>query len=127
MALNQNVETDGRLPPPEERYSTQLEQLTAMGFLNRDANLQGKIFSNNIYPFLLIKKMIVSFLLIIKCPTCILLSILAFNHSNCFTNKSNFTPVLSFLKTYLNLFHFKDIKYSIFDEKLIKLDFIIDS
>jgi hypothetical protein len=29
--------------PPEERYRAQLEQLTAMGFVNRDANLQGKI------------------------------------------------------------------------------------
>jgi hypothetical protein len=29
--------------PPEERYHAQLEQLTAMGFVNRDANLQGKI------------------------------------------------------------------------------------
>lgn len=27
--------------PPEQRYSQQLEQLTAMGFLNREANLQG--------------------------------------------------------------------------------------
>lgn len=27
--------------PPEERYSSQLEQLTAMGFVNREANLQG--------------------------------------------------------------------------------------
>ena len=42
MALNQGVETDGQLPPPEERYRAQLEQLTAMGFVNRDANLQGK-------------------------------------------------------------------------------------
>ncbi|XP_063224696.1 ubiquilin-1 [Bacillus rossius redtenbacheri] len=29
--------------PPEERYHTQLEQLTAMGFVNRDANLQALI------------------------------------------------------------------------------------
>lgn len=29
--------------PPEERYQQQLDQLTAMGFVNRDANLQGKI------------------------------------------------------------------------------------
>ncbi|XP_076369732.1 ubiquilin-1-like [Tachypleus tridentatus] len=29
--------------PPEERYRTQLEQLTAMGFVNRDANLQALI------------------------------------------------------------------------------------
>lgn len=27
--------------PPEQRYSQQLEQLTAMGFVNREANLQG--------------------------------------------------------------------------------------
>lgn len=28
--------------PPEERYSSQLEQLTSMGFVNREANLQGE-------------------------------------------------------------------------------------
>lgn len=28
--------------PPEERYQSQLEQLTAMGFVNREANLQGE-------------------------------------------------------------------------------------
>lgn len=28
--------------PPEERYRAQLEQLTSMGFVNRDANLQGE-------------------------------------------------------------------------------------
>ena len=28
--------------PPEERYRIQLEQLTAMGFVNREANLQGE-------------------------------------------------------------------------------------
>lgn len=27
--------------PPEERYQSQLEQLTSMGFLNREANIQG--------------------------------------------------------------------------------------
>lgn len=45
MALNHGVEVDGQpVPPPEERYRAQLEQLAAMGFLNRDANLQGKSF-----------------------------------------------------------------------------------
>lgn len=29
--------------PPEQRYSQQLDQLTAMGFLNREANLQGTV------------------------------------------------------------------------------------
>ena len=29
--------------PPEERYRSQLEQLTSMGFLNREANLQALI------------------------------------------------------------------------------------
>lgn len=29
--------------PPEQRYQTQLEQLTAMGFMNREANLQALI------------------------------------------------------------------------------------
>lgn len=42
MALNQGGEVDGQVAPPEERYRAQLEQLTAMGFVNRDANLQGK-------------------------------------------------------------------------------------
>lgn len=28
--------------PPEQRYSTQLETLASMGFVNREANLQGK-------------------------------------------------------------------------------------
>lgn len=28
--------------PPEERYQSQLEQLTSMGFVNREANLQGE-------------------------------------------------------------------------------------
>lgn len=43
MALNQGVEVDGQPVPPEERYRAQLEQLTAMGFGNRDANLQALI------------------------------------------------------------------------------------
>lgn len=29
--------------PPEQRYRTQLEQLAAMGFVNREANLQALI------------------------------------------------------------------------------------
>lgn len=29
--------------PPEERYSTQLETLASMGFVNREANLQGEL------------------------------------------------------------------------------------
>ena len=28
--------------PPEERYRSQLEQLSSMGFINREQNLQGK-------------------------------------------------------------------------------------
>lgn len=43
MALNQGLEVDGQVAPPEERYRAQLEQLTAMGFVNRDANLQALI------------------------------------------------------------------------------------
>lgn len=38
MSNQQNVNNQ---QPPEERYQSQLEQLTAMGFLNREANLQG--------------------------------------------------------------------------------------
>lgn len=30
---------------PEERYSTQLETLQSMGFGNREANLQGKLWN----------------------------------------------------------------------------------
>lgn len=37
--------------PPEQRYSQQLEQLAAMGFLNREANLQGIVFSISILIF----------------------------------------------------------------------------
>ncbi len=29
--------------PPEERYSSQLEQLSGMGFVNREANLQALV------------------------------------------------------------------------------------
>lgn len=32
--------------PPEERYQNQLEQLSSMGFVNREANLQGKYIFN---------------------------------------------------------------------------------
>uniref|UniRef100_A0A2A4J8D9 UBA domain-containing protein n=4 Tax=Noctuidae TaxID=7100 RepID=A0A2A4J8D9_HELVI len=39
MANNQTNSSQ----PPEQRYSQQLEQLTAMGFLNREANLQALI------------------------------------------------------------------------------------
>lgn len=35
--------------PPEERYQSQLEQLTAMGFVNREANLQGTFIRNFFY------------------------------------------------------------------------------
>lgn len=38
--INQTEQTQ---QPPEERYRGQLEQLTAMGFVNRDANLQALI------------------------------------------------------------------------------------
>lgn len=31
--------------PPEQRYQTQLDQLAAMGFVNREANLQALIAS----------------------------------------------------------------------------------
>lgn len=38
-----NVGTGGSAQlPPEERYSTQLEHLTSMGFVNREANIQGE-------------------------------------------------------------------------------------
>lgn len=37
--------------PPEERYRSQLEQLTSMGFVNRDANLQGMCTSRTILSY----------------------------------------------------------------------------
>lgn len=47
---NQQGSAAANNQPPEERYSSQLEQLSAMGFLNREANLQGKtrIMTSNI-------------------------------------------------------------------------------
>ncbi|XP_026741429.1 ubiquilin-1 isoform X1 [Trichoplusia ni] len=42
MAAMSNNQTNSA-QPPEQRYSQQLEQLTAMGFLNREANLQALI------------------------------------------------------------------------------------
>ena len=42
MLEGMSMQTDTNLPP-EQRYQTQLEQLTAMGFLNREANLQALI------------------------------------------------------------------------------------
>lgn len=44
---------------PEERYRSQLEQLTSMGFINRDANLQG-LFINFFFINLFINILIVS-------------------------------------------------------------------
>uniref|UniRef100_A0A1B0GQS7 Ubiquilin-4 n=1 Tax=Phlebotomus papatasi TaxID=29031 RepID=A0A1B0GQS7_PHLPP len=46
MARMLNGMASGANPnqPPEERYSSQLEQLTAMGFVNREANLQGNFY-----------------------------------------------------------------------------------
>jgi ubiquilin len=44
MARMMNGMAQGSDPnvPAEERYQSQLEQLTSMGFLNREANLQGE-------------------------------------------------------------------------------------
>lgn len=41
MIGGMNNQTAAPNQPPEERYSSQLEQLTSMGFVNREANLQG--------------------------------------------------------------------------------------
>ncbi|VDM95866.1 unnamed protein product [Thelazia callipaeda] len=38
----------GSTQPPEERYRSQLEQLTSMGFSNQEANIQGNLISQNI-------------------------------------------------------------------------------
>lgn len=42
MLAGMSVQNDSNVPP-EQRYRTQLEQLTAMGFVNREANLQALI------------------------------------------------------------------------------------
>lgn len=44
MARMMNGMSTGNNPnvPPEQRYSTQLDTLASMGFVNREANLQGK-------------------------------------------------------------------------------------
>lgn len=43
LASINNQQQGANSQPPEERYRSQLEQLTAMGFLNREANLQALI------------------------------------------------------------------------------------
>lgn len=48
MARMMNGVTSRNNPniPPEQRYSTQLDMLASMGFVNREANLQGLIFDH---------------------------------------------------------------------------------
>ena len=41
--LGSGLGSGANLPPPEERYRAQLEQLTAMGFVNREANIQALV------------------------------------------------------------------------------------
>ncbi|KDR22728.1 ubiquilin-1 isoform X2 [Zootermopsis nevadensis] len=43
MISSMSAQSGANSQPPEERYHAQLEQLTAMGFVNRDANLQALI------------------------------------------------------------------------------------
>lgn len=43
--LQQQLEQNTSQQPPEERFRAQLEQLAAMGFVDRAANLQGKFQS----------------------------------------------------------------------------------
>lgn len=43
MISSMSAQSGANNQPPEERYHAQLEQLTAMGFVNRDANLQALI------------------------------------------------------------------------------------
>lgn len=43
LASMNNQQQGANSQPPEERYRSELEQLTAMGFLNREANLQGSL------------------------------------------------------------------------------------
>lgn len=43
MVAGMSVQNNDNSMPPEQRYQAQLEQLAAMGFVNRDANLQALI------------------------------------------------------------------------------------
>jgi len=43
MISSMSAQSGANTQPPEERYRAQLDQLTAMGFVNRDANLQALI------------------------------------------------------------------------------------
>ena len=50
QGLNANV------PPPEERFQTQLETLASMGFVDRQANIQGKSYLHYIESSLVLTK-----------------------------------------------------------------------
>ena len=39
---NQGLNANANAPPPEERFQAQLETLASMGFVDRQANIQGK-------------------------------------------------------------------------------------
>ena len=43
-----NMAGQGQNSPPEERFRVQLETLTSMGFVDRQANIQGNFFLNTI-------------------------------------------------------------------------------
>ena len=43
---NQGLNANANVPPPEERFQTQLETLASMGFVDRQANIQGKYFQH---------------------------------------------------------------------------------
>lgn len=80
MALNQGVEVDGQpVPPPEERYRAQLEQLTAMGFVNRDANLQGNEY---MHIYIILKPVFLIFIFKHLIPVCLSNNFGAFLTSN---------------------------------------------
>ena len=44
------MRTGDTAQPPEQRFTSQLDQLASMGFVDRQANIQGNIFGN-IYLF----------------------------------------------------------------------------
>ena len=48
--------------PPEERFASQLDQLASMGFVDRQANIQGKFQETNLFQekYLLQSKLIFS-------------------------------------------------------------------
>jgi len=45
MGMMGNPGSISSTQPPEERFASQLEQLASMGFIDRQANIQGKLIT----------------------------------------------------------------------------------